>query len=242
MPIKNLASGTLAESVSASTTRLMVYVGEGSASTIRNVWPNTPFYATIMPANPSAGVANSLDSEIVKVTLVGNDQVGNVALAVERAQRGTTGKAFTAGAIVTNANYAEDAVLLGDEGTAETPSPWIKYDDIITNNTTDANGWTRLRLSEKATLYRRTFTFSNVSVPGGNGLGAVAVNINKPANVSFYESEVIGEAISCSTGEVFFHRIDDLSKTTCRLYAINSTATARTISGYYTLTCIKITT
>ena len=108
MPIKNLASGTLAESVSASTTTLLVYVGEGSASTIKSVWPDTPFYASIMPANPSAGVANSLDSEIVKVTTVGNDQVGNTALAVTRAQRGTTSKAFTAGAIVTNGIFMDD--------------------------------------------------------------------------------------------------------------------------------------
>lgn len=109
---KDLASGTLAESVSASTTTLLVYVGEGSASTIKAVWPDTPFYASIMPSTPSAGVPNSLDSEIVKVTAVSNDQVGNTALTVTRAQRGTTGKAFTAGAIVTNAYYAEDAGYL----------------------------------------------------------------------------------------------------------------------------------
>lgn len=127
---KDLASGTLAESISASTTTLLVYVGEGSASTIKGVWPDTPFYASIMPSTPSAGVPNSLDSEIVKVTAVSNDQVGNTALTVVRAQRGTTGKAFTAGAIVTNADYAEDAVLLGDEGTAETPTPWIGAGDI----------------------------------------------------------------------------------------------------------------
>ena len=127
---KDLASGTLAESVSASTTTLLVYVGEGGATTIRGVWPDTPFYASIMPASPSAGVANSLDSEIVKVTAVSNDQVGNTALTVTRAQRGTTGKAFTAGAIVTNADYAEDAVLLGDEGTPENPTPWVGTDDI----------------------------------------------------------------------------------------------------------------
>ena len=134
---KDLASGTLAESVSASTTTLLVYVGEGSASTIKAVWPDTPFYASIMPSTPSAGVPNSLDSEIVKVTAVGNDQVGNTALTVTRAQRGTTGKAFTAGAIVTNADYAEDAVLLGDDENAETPTPWVDTGDIIWSNVID---------------------------------------------------------------------------------------------------------
>ena len=61
-----------------------------------------------MPHNPVAGVSNSMDSEIMRVTAVGNDQVGNVALTVERAQRGTSAKAFTAGAIVTNGIYVED--------------------------------------------------------------------------------------------------------------------------------------
>lgn len=105
---KNLASGTLASSISASATTIYVYVGEGSASTIENVWPDTPFYASIMPANPSAGVANFLDSEIVKVTGISTDQAGNTALTIVRAQRGTTGKAFTTGAVVTNAYYTED--------------------------------------------------------------------------------------------------------------------------------------
>lgn len=127
---KDLASGTLYESISASTTTILVYVGEGSAASITGVWPDVPFYASIMPSNPSAGVPNSLDSEIVKVTAVGNDQLGNVSLAVVRAQRGTTSKAFTAGAIVTSAVYAEDAVLLGPDGTTESPSPWIQSGDI----------------------------------------------------------------------------------------------------------------
>jgi hypothetical protein len=104
---KNLASGTLAESVSASATTLLVYVGDGSATTIKGVWPDTPFYATLMPSNPTAGVPNSLDSEIVKVTDVGNDQVGNTILSVVRGQRGTTAKAFSAEAVVTNGIYTE---------------------------------------------------------------------------------------------------------------------------------------
>ncbi len=127
---KDLASGTLAESISASTTNLLVYVGDGSASTIKAVWPDTPFYATLMPASPSAGVPNNLDSEIVKVTAVGNDQVGNTSLTVVRGQKGTTTKAFSEGDVVTNAIYAGDAVLLGDEGTAETPTPWVGTNDI----------------------------------------------------------------------------------------------------------------
>lgn len=106
--IQNLASGILAESITASATTVLVNVGSGSATVIKAVWPTAPFYITVMPNSPVVGVANSLDSEVMKVTAVGNDQVGNVALTVTRAQRGTSAKAFTAGAIVTNGVYAED--------------------------------------------------------------------------------------------------------------------------------------
>jgi len=154
---KDLASGTLAESISASTTNLLVYVGDGSASTIKAVWPDTPFYVTLMPASPSAGVPNSLDSEIVKVTAVGNDQLGNTALTVTRAQRGTTGKAFTAGAIVTNAVYAGDAVLLSEEETSETETPWIGTEDIKDDAVT----------SDKADLSVLTSTSSSITLSAG---------------------------------------------------------------------------
>lgn len=105
--VQNLASGTLVGSISASTTSLSVYVGEGSSFVIETVWPATPFYATIMPAVPNAGVANSLDSEIVEVTAVSNLN-GNTVLTVNRGQRGTSGKAFSDGDIVTAAIYTED--------------------------------------------------------------------------------------------------------------------------------------
>lgn len=108
---KDLSSGTLVESVSASATSLKVFVGNGSNATIEGVWPATPFYITVMPPAPDAGVPNSLDSEIMQVSAVGNDGDGNVVLTVSRAQRGTTAQAFTEGAIITNASYAEDAVL-----------------------------------------------------------------------------------------------------------------------------------
>ena len=105
---KNLASGTLAEDISNSDTLVLVYVGNGSAATIKAVWPTAPFYITVMPHSPVAGVSNSMDSEVMKVTAVGNDQVGNVALTVDRAQKATTAKSFTSGAIVTNGIYVED--------------------------------------------------------------------------------------------------------------------------------------
>lgn len=125
---KDLSSGTLASSISASTSTLSVYVGEGTTSEIMSVWPTTPFYATIMPVSPSAGVPNKLDSEIILVSGVSVDGNGNTTLSVSRGQRGTTAKAFSAGDIITNASYAEDAPIISDEGTPEDPTPWITAD------------------------------------------------------------------------------------------------------------------
>ena len=136
---KELSSGTLASSISASTSTLSVYVGEGTTAEIMGVWPNTPFYASIMPATPSAGVPNNLDSEIVKVSGVSTDGNGNTTLSVVRAQKGTTAKAFSEGAIVTNASYASDALILGDEGTVEPEEPWITP-DMMTGFVSYING------------------------------------------------------------------------------------------------------
>lgn len=127
MGTKNLASGTLSETITTSSTTLLVYVGAGSASTIKGVFPTAPFYITVMPFAPNAGVANSLDSEIMLVTAVSNDQVGNVALTVTRAQRNTTAKAFNSGAIVTNGIYMDDIPLRLDYSLTEqnTGTKWI---------------------------------------------------------------------------------------------------------------------
>lgn len=126
--MKDLASGVLVNSVSASATSLVVNVGSGTDAEIKGVWPDTPFYITAMPANPSAGVPNSLDSEIMKVSAVGTDGSGNTTLSVARAQRGSTAQAFSAGAVITNASYADDAVVWGEETSPENPSPWITPD------------------------------------------------------------------------------------------------------------------
>jgi hypothetical protein len=60
-----------------------------------------------MPQQPSNGVSNSLNSEIVKVTAIGTSG-SNVTMTVTRGQRGTTARAFTTGAIVTNGIYMDD--------------------------------------------------------------------------------------------------------------------------------------
>ena len=113
MAVKNLVSGVLAQSITTSTTNVLVNIAQGiSASDIQSFFPTLPFYITIMPKNPAVGVANRLDSEILQVTAVGSDQSGNASLTCVRGQRDTTAKAFDAGSIVTVGVYAEDAVFL----------------------------------------------------------------------------------------------------------------------------------
>lgn len=131
---KNLVSGTLADDITTSTTNILVHIADNiSAQGITDFFPNPPFYITIMPKTPTIGVANRLDSEIIKITNVGHDQVGNAALTGVRAQRDTTAKAFSTGDIVTVGSYCDDAVLLGGTGTTETEQPWIKNGDIVDN-------------------------------------------------------------------------------------------------------------
>lgn len=134
MAVKDLVSGVLAESITTSTTNVLVTIAQSIGRPgILAFFPTPPFYITIMPKSPAVGVANRLDSEILQVTAVGNDQVGNAALTCVRGQRDTTAKAFSAGDIVTVGVYTDDAVLLGGTGTTETATPWIDRGDIKTD-------------------------------------------------------------------------------------------------------------
>ena len=132
MAVKNLVSGVLAQSITTSTTNILVNIAENvDASVVQSFFPTPPFYITVMPKTPAVGVANRLDSEILQVTAVGNDQSGNASLTCVRGQRDTTAKSFDAGSIVTVGVYADDAVFLGSEGSAVgTPAPWVETSDI----------------------------------------------------------------------------------------------------------------
>lgn len=146
---QNLASGVLASSISSSTTTISVNSGSGSATTLQNVWPDPPFYATIMPTNPMAGVSNSLDSEVVLITAAtGTSDGSTVTMTAERGKKGTTAKAFSEGAVITNGIYAETGVFTATKnGTTYTisdvraPMPsegvkiLVKFDTSYTNTT-----------------------------------------------------------------------------------------------------------
>ena len=141
--MKNLSSGTLYNGVSASATTLAVFCGNGSDTEVKSVWPTAPFLITVMPGVPVAGVPNSMDSEIMRVTAVGNDNLGNALLTVVRAQEGTTAKAFEAGAVVTNGVYSQDlsnASAVGKSFFTATLNSGTFYitDDRLTN--APANG------------------------------------------------------------------------------------------------------
>lgn len=121
--VKNLASVMTTANITSSATSIPVNrtnVFGASQNPLDN-----PFYVTIMPASGSEP-ANTTNSEIALVTGISGSN-----LIVTRGQRSTTARAFTAGAIVTNGIYAEDAVLLGEAGTAVNPQPWVRPADIV---------------------------------------------------------------------------------------------------------------
>lgn len=178
--VKNLASGTLVSGINVGDTTLTVAVGSGTSEQLLAVWPTPPFYITVAPDSPASGVSNVLDSEIMSVTAIAHSS-GNIVMTVTRAQRGTTAKAFNANAIVTNAIYADDAVLLGPNGTTESPSPWIQTGDIedgaVTASKLDygsigtyyifgSTTATTITSWENKVLEGTTCTFSNADVGG----------------------------------------------------------------------------
>lgn len=89
---RNLSATLLSSSISSSAETIVV----DSAT----VLPSAKFYATITPAN---GLSNNTNSEIILVRSVS----GNT-LTVTRGQRGTTARAFDAGAVLFNSTCFQD--------------------------------------------------------------------------------------------------------------------------------------
>ena len=178
--VRNLATVKTTADITSSATSIPVNRVDvfGTSQTTLD----KPFYVTIMPASGDEP-ANSTNSEIVLVTGISGKN-----LTVTRGQRSTTAKAFTSGAIVTMGIYAEDAVLLGDEGTAVgTPAPWIDTSDIkngaITTNkiadkavTSDKVNWATFKPYWKTVA---TSTSSNVTIPAGYRLYRVRLVGNR---------------------------------------------------------------
>lgn len=127
---KNLSSGVLASNISSSATSISVNTGSGSAADLIAVWPDAPFYITVMPYLPAIGVANSLDSEIMLVTALSSDAI-TVEMTVTRGQKNTNARAFNTGAVVTNGIYTNDFVdKIYPVGTVYTSTTLTSVDDV----------------------------------------------------------------------------------------------------------------
>ena len=115
---KNLANGILAANITSSATSMTLEAGYGSAM------PAVPFSLTITPPGQLSTMGNS---EIVTVTARTSD-----TLTITRAQKGTSAKAFNAGAVVSNSIYADDKLTIDDI-------------DFTSFAMTSENGWNRYR-------------------------------------------------------------------------------------------------
>lgn len=187
--VRNLATVKTTADITSSVTSIPVNrVDVFGAS--KNPLDN-PFYVTIMPASGDEP-ANSTNSEIVLVTGISGSN-----LTVTRGQRSTTAKAFNSGAIVTMAIYAEDAVLLGGEGSAVgNPAPWVDTSDIknvavTTDKIADGavksekidwatfdDSWHNITLNSDITVGNANFTHSNNRWRYENGGRDIRIQLN----------------------------------------------------------------
>ena len=90
---KDLANGLIGTALTSAATTLVLQAGYGDSM------PAVPFFLTITPAGQLSTRGNS---EIVNVTARTGD-----TLTIQRAQKGTTARAFSIGDIVSNSIYAE---------------------------------------------------------------------------------------------------------------------------------------
>lgn len=209
--VKNLASGTLVSGINTTDTSLTVNVGNGTSAQLLGVWPSVPFYITVAPSSPSSGVTNSLDSEIMLVTAI-SAGTNVLNMTVTRAQRDTTAKAFNTDDIVTNAVYAEDAVLLAPNGTTEPISPWIETSDIKDSQVTNskiADGTIATAKFATYAVNEATKTANNISVSEDTPTGWAAVFgdgyywtyyntstfANQPSSAGFLETIITGNQV-----------------------------------------------
>ena len=89
---KDLANGLIGTALTSVATTLVLQAGYGDSM------PAVPFFLTLTPAGQLSTMGNS---EIVRVTARTGD-----TLTIERAQKGTTYRAFSIGDIVSNSIYA----------------------------------------------------------------------------------------------------------------------------------------
>lgn len=134
---KNLANGILALGVSTSDTTWVLESGYGGAM------PAVPFFLTITPFGQLSTMGNS---EIVNVTARTAD-----TLTVQRGAKGTTAKAFAAGAVVSNGVYVEDKV-----GSANIDFTTLGFGNYSTSEVDTGFKWINGNAIYKKTVYAAT--------------------------------------------------------------------------------------
>ena len=91
---KDLANGLIGTALTSVATTLVLQAGYGGSM------PAVPFFLTLTPAGQLSTRGNS---EIVNVTARTGD-----TLTIERAQKGTTARAFSVGDVVSNSLYTDE--------------------------------------------------------------------------------------------------------------------------------------
>lgn len=219
--VRNLATVKTTADITSSATSIPVNrlnVFGASQITLDN-----PFYVTIMPASGDEP-ANLVNSEIALVT-----GMSGLNLTVVRGQRNTTARAFSAGAIVTMGIYAEDAVLLGDGGTAvDTPTPWIDTTEI-------KNGAVTVdKIASSAVTSAKIMDGAVTSTKIGNS----AVTTAKIADSNVTTAKIAGSAVTnakIADSAVTSAKIGGSAVTTAKIADKNVT-TAKLAAGIVTMT------
>lgn len=188
---KDLAAGVLANDLSSSGTAVDMEVGSTTPSVYGAMWPDAQFYITVMPAAPDGGVANLLDSEIMLVTAKKflDDPGGskNNYFTVTRGQKGTTARAFSAGAIVVNGVYSEDVGgyvwATGSSSSPVTPSPWVTP-DITTFQDYSTTEKVIGKWTDGSDIYRYTATLDPSGASSDAKIGELPSAVSKVIKIS----------------------------------------------------------
>ena len=108
--------------------------------------------------------------------------------------------------------------------------------DFTTSITSD--GWTKTELANGTTLFSKTYDL--LGSIGGTGQGTAAATIYPPNEFSNPEEvDIIGETFMDATAEIYYRRLDHLTRGGgCRVYGVSISGT-RTCNGNYTITLLK---
>lgn len=169
---KNLANGILSLGVSETDTTWVLQNGYGAGM------PAVPFYLTATPFGQLPTIGNS---EIVNVTARSGD-----TLTVTRGAKGTTAKAFDAGAVVANAIY-------DDEKWTSDNIDWATFAPVVYSTTEQRIGtWI-----DGKPVYRQVFTGTITVAAGTRYSQELGSNVKEVIGVKgyWYESSSLSNTV-----------------------------------------------